>query len=280
MSMPDVGVAEVTITQRLLALATERAGATALAGPPGPGGRGETYSYQQFATTVQAAAAGLAWRGLQPRDVVGVYAPDAISYLLATHAIRAAGGVPSPVNPALSVPEIAGQLAECGARMLVTAAPLADAALAAADRSWVRQVFSFTEAAGTIAVSALLGMGTLRPARGRPHDNALLPFSPGADGRLRPTPVSHLDLLARLRTLAARQAPVTDHQVVLATAPSGDGLAYTLLLDAVLLNGGTVVAASTEEFARAASVYGGTAVIVPAGVRISRAARLQVFTAA
>ena len=144
---------------------------------------------------------GLAWRGLQPRDVIGVYVPDAACYVLAAHAIRAAGGVPTPVATGLTVPEIAGQLADCGARMLLTAPPLASSALAAADRSWVRQVISFGEAPGTIQFRALLGMGTLQPAAARAHDPALLPYARNPDGMLSPAPVSHHDMSGLLRRL-------------------------------------------------------------------------------
>src|SRR6266571_2404769 len=131
-------------------------------------------------------AAGLAWRGLHPRDVVGVHVPDAVCHALATHAIRAAGGVPSPVAAGLTVPEMAGQLADCGARMLLTAPPLAAAALAAADRSWVRQVISFGEAPGATPFEALLKSGSLRAASGRRGDPALLPYVPLPDGALSP----------------------------------------------------------------------------------------------
>src|SRR5580692_3197484 len=92
---------EVTVTQRLLAAAPSRGEHRALVGGPA----GLACSYAELAATVQAAAAGLAWRGLQPRDVVGVYVSDAGCYVLATHAIQAAGGVPSPVAAWLTVPE-------------------------------------------------------------------------------------------------------------------------------------------------------------------------------
>src|SRR5580698_11215814 len=170
----------VTVTQRLLADAPSRGEHRALVGGPAD----PACSYAKLAATVQSAAAGLAWRGLQPRDVVGVYVPDAACYVLAVHAIRAAGGVPTPLAASLTVPEMAGQLADCGARMLLTAPPLAGAALAAADRSWVRQVISFGEAPGTTLFSSLLGMGTVRPATGRPHDPALLPYARQAGGVL------------------------------------------------------------------------------------------------
>ena len=161
MVSPESPAGDATVTQRLLAVAPARGEHRALVGGPADPACG----YADLAVTVQAAAAGLAWRGLQPRDAVGVYVPDAACYVLAAHAIRAAGGVPSPVAAGLTVPEIAGQLADCGARMLLTAAPLADVALAAADRSWVRQVISFGEAPDAIQFSAAARDG--HPAAGR-----------------------------------------------------------------------------------------------------------------
>ena len=167
MPLPDVAV-----TQRLLGLAPARGSHQALAGQQDRG-----YSYGELAAAIQAAAAGLAWRGLHPRDVVGVLVPDAACYALATHAIRAAGGVPSPVAAGLTVPEMAGQLADCGARMLLTAPPLAAAALAAADRSWVRQVISFADAPGATPFEALLQVRLAAAGRGRRSDPALLPYA-------------------------------------------------------------------------------------------------------
>ena len=66
---------------------------------------------------------------------------------------------PCPVSAQLSIAETAGQLADCGARMLLTAQPLATAGLAAADRSWVRQVISFGDAPTATPFASLLGMG-------------------------------------------------------------------------------------------------------------------------
>ena len=228
---------------------------------------------------MQAAASGLAWRGLQPRDVVGVYVPDAACYVFAGHAIRAAGGVPTPVASALTVPEMAGQLADCGARMLLTAPPLAAAALAAADRSWVRQVISFGEAPGATQFGTLLRMGTLRAATGRPHDPALLPYSRQPDGRLGPAPVSHHDMSALLHRLD-NEAGIGDKDVVLAGPPAGDGRCYTALLDHALLSGATVVAVGAEELASAADRYDGTAMIAASSVAAGARERLRVFAVA
>jgi acyl-coenzyme A synthetase/AMP-(fatty) acid ligase len=277
MSKVDDLTAEVSATRRLVCAAADRADLTAFVGGArhdgGPGG--ESYSYAGFASTVQAAAAGLTWRGLRPRDVVGVLVPDAVSFSIAVHAIRAAGGVPSPVDAALCAVETAGQLAESGARMVITSPPLAEVALAAADRSWVRQVFSFADAAGTTRFSDLLGLDTIRPSRGRPEDVALLPFTRGTDGRLRPVPVNHREYLEALDK-AGRSARFTGQDLVLAMPPAGDGLSYAALLDSALLCGATVVAVRKQEVAMAAVAHQGTAAIVhrdaagivPAKVRV------------
>jgi non-ribosomal peptide synthetase component F len=271
----EAPLGEVTVTQRLLAVAPPRGEHRALVS----GSSGLAFGYADLAATVQAAAAGLAWRGLQPRDVVGVYVPDAACYVLAAHAIRAAGGVPAPVAPVLTVPDMAGQLADCGARMLLTAPPFAAAALAAADRSWVRQVISFGEASGATQFGTLLRMGTLRPATGRPHDPTLLPYARQSDGLLGPAPLSHRELSGLLHRLDI-EAGIGEDDVVLAAPPAGDGRCYTALLDHALLSGATVVAVSAEELATAAEVHHGTAMIAAGSAPAGARERLRVFAVA
>jgi len=207
-----------TVTRRLVEAAAEFGCRAALVG----GRHEQPYSFTELVTTIQRAAAGLAWRGMRPRDVVGVYVPDAASYVLACHSISAAGGIPCPVSAQLSIAEAAGQLADCGARMLLTAQPLASAGLAAADRSWVRQVISFGDAPAATPFGSLLGMGSLQPPAARPHDLALLPYIRRADGALHPAGLTHLDMAAKLSALSA-SAVISDRDVVLAAPPAGDG---------------------------------------------------------
>jgi len=266
---------EATITQRMVSAAASFGCRAALVArrtdPP--------YSFAALVATVQRAAAGLAWRGLRPRDVVGVYVPDAASYVLAYHAISAAGGIPSPVSAGLSVAEIAGQLADCGARMLLTAQPLATAALAAADRSWVRQVISFGDAPAATPFASLLSMGSMRPPSARPHDVALLPYVRRPDGTLHAAGLTHLSMAAELSALSANVDISTD-DVVLAAPPTGDGRSYSAFLDHALLHGATVVATRPDELAAAATEHRGTAAIIPLGLDVRGAQPLRLFAVA
>jgi hypothetical protein len=266
---------DTTVTQLLIDAAAVFGCRPALVGR----GEEQSYSFAELAATIQRAAAGLAWRGLRPRDVVGVYVPDAVSYVLACHSISAAGGIPCPVSAQLSVAETAGQLADCGARMLLTAQPLASAGLAAADRSWVRQVISFGDAPSATPFGSLLGMGSLQPPAARPHDVALLPYIRHADGALHPAAVTHLDIAAELSALRA-SADIGEHDVVLAAPPAGDGRSYGAFIDYSLLHGATIVAAGTDDMSAAADEHRGTAAIVPVGVEVHAAEPLRLFAVA
>jgi acyl-coenzyme A synthetase/AMP-(fatty) acid ligase len=122
MTVTDMPAPHTTVTQQLVDRSGARGEHPALVGGQAAW-PGATLSHADLALALQTAAAGLAWRGLRTQDVVGVYVPDAVSYVLAVHAIRAAGGVPSPIGAASTIAMMAEQLTDCGARLLITARP-------------------------------------------------------------------------------------------------------------------------------------------------------------
>jgi acyl-CoA synthetase (AMP-forming)/AMP-acid ligase II len=266
---------QMTVTQRLVETAVQYGCRPALVTRHTE----EPYSFAALADTIRRAAAGLAWRGLRPRDVVGVYVPDAAAYVLACHAISAAGGIPCPVSAELSIMEAAAQLADCGARMLLTAQPLATAGVAAADRSWVRQVISFGDAPAATSFSSLLGMGSLDPAPAQQHEIVLLPYIRQADGGLQAAGLTQVEMEAELMALSAT-ADISEQDVVLAAPPTGDGRYYTAFIDHALLQGATIVAATTDELGAAATEHRGTAAIVPVGVEVHSSEPLRLFAVA
>ena len=131
-----------------------------------------------------------------------MYVPDAVSYVLAAHAIRAAGGgAVSDQRGQHRVAAVAEQLRDCGARLLVTADPLVPDALTAADGSWVRQVIAFDEALGTVPFWSLLSRGLCPLGSAGPSDLGLLPYTAQPDGGMGANPVTHAQLAMELNRL-------------------------------------------------------------------------------
>ncbi len=259
--------ADVTVTEHVLGLAPGRYGRSALVDPASS----LTISYSSLAAKVRAAAAGLTRRGMRPDDVAGVYVASPVAFVLASQSIRAAGGVPSPAAAGACTDAIAAQLTACDARILITDKGLACAALDIAEHSRVRQVISFGHANGATRFDALLGAGTLRPLS-RPGDHlALLAWAPGTDGSPQPLPVTHRELVAQLRKLAS-DAKLAAWDIVLAGPPSGDGRAYSAMLDLALAVGATVVGAPShcgEDLLALGRSHRATVAFVPPGSELA-----------
>ena len=267
------------VTEHILALAGQAGHGAALidAVATGPG-EASVITWPQFAHMVRAAARGLSRRGLREADTAGIFVQDAASHVVAVHAVRAVGAVAVPVRPARAAADIAAQLKQGRARLLITSAGLAELAIEAAERSWVRQVFAFGEAAGTTPFGSLL-----HTARHGQHQTN------GSSGGHAAAQVPDLDGLALsllgLDGLAldglAPDGPVSPltcrEDVVVATPPCGDPDAYTSLLDLTLAAGATIVAAPLARVAAAVGAYKGTAAIVPAGTDVPGLSAGRVF---
>jgi AMP-binding enzyme len=238
-------------TEHILALADQAGYDTALIDATAA-----AWTWSRFGQTVREAARGLSRRGLQEGDTAGIFVDDAVSHAVAVHAVRAAGAIAAPFGPTQSVADIAAQLKQGRARLLITSPALADLAIQAAERSWVRQVFAFGDAEGTTPFDSLLESPRHAPG----HSNELS-FIDLAD--------SGFDADSVAPQLVRRPVPgLTSRDVVVAAPPCGDPHGYTALLDLALSAGATIVAAPLGQVTEAVSVYQGTAAIVPRGTDI------------
>ena len=258
---PSAGISHRAITERILELAHESGFKAALVDAP----QGTVTAWPRFGRMVRAAADGLSRRGLADGDAAGVFVQDAASFALAVNAIRAAGAIPCAIRPDTPMAEVADRLNACGARVLITTSPLAEVAAEAADRSRVRQVFSFGDAPGTTSFRSLLGVAK---HGGAPNGNARredADHGPGtqvaADGRGMAWNGWPADFPRPGYALSHRDVVVT-------CPPCGDGQAYTSLLDLTLLTGATIVAAPVPLITAAMRAYKGTAAIVPKGTDV------------
>src|SRR4051812_3233368 len=87
---------------------------------------GRTLTFGQLAERIQHVAGGLAERGYQKGDVFALIDVNSIDYVIAFHAVATIGGIAAPINPLLSVAEIAHLLHETGATCVFTAPHLLD----------------------------------------------------------------------------------------------------------------------------------------------------------
>jgi acyl-CoA synthetase (AMP-forming)/AMP-acid ligase II len=194
--VPDVGV-----TTYVLEHAERRQEDPALI--DGPSGR--TLTYGELALGVRSVAAGLAARGFGRGDVLGVYIPNLPEYALAFHGASAAGGLCTTVNPLYTASELAQQLDDAGARLLVTVPDALENARAAARQAGIEEVFVVGEANDATPFADLLGDpgAAPTPSLDPATDLAALPYSSGTTGRSKGVMLTHRNLVADLCQMQA-----------------------------------------------------------------------------
>jgi acyl-CoA synthetase (AMP-forming)/AMP-acid ligase II len=193
---PDVEIPDMSFTDFVLARASEQGDKAALI--DGPSGRAITYS--ELVVSVRGLAAGLAARGFAKGDVFAHLAPNLPEYAVAFHGVASAGGVNTTANPLLTEDEVAKQLVDSGARLLVTVPELLEKATAAAARSGVQEIFVYGDAAGAKPFASLVQTGggppsvSIDPA----EDLIALPYSSGTTGFQKGVMLTHRNLVANI----------------------------------------------------------------------------------
>ena len=193
---PDIEIPDIPFTDFVLERAAERGDKAALI--DGPSGR--TITYPELTDSIRGLAAGLAERGFGKGDVFAHYAPNSPEYAVAFHGVATAGGVNTTANPMLTEDELAKQLVDSGARLLVTVPELLDKATAAARSSRVEEIFVYGEAAGATPFTSLVQPGGDPPeiAIDPTDDLIALPYSSGTTGLHKGVMLTHRNLVANI----------------------------------------------------------------------------------
>jgi acyl-CoA synthetase (AMP-forming)/AMP-acid ligase II len=202
---PDVTIPEVAVTPFVLEKAKRLGDKPALI--DGPSGRVITYS--QLAESIARTAAGLHERGFKQGDVFGILSPNVPEYAIAFHAVASLGGISCTVNPLYTEQEIAHQLADSGARFLVTVPQcLAKANSAAALATNIEEVFVFVqdgsdellEGGGATPFSSLMESDAQVPevVINPLTDVVALPYSSGTTGLPKGVMLTHHNLVANM----------------------------------------------------------------------------------
>src|SRR3569623_260084 len=147
---PPVETPTTPIWQFVLADAAARGDHPALV----DGITGRTISYAQLALMVERMAAGFAGVGVKPGDVVALHSPNTVLYPVVFYAASRDGATVTALSALATAKDMAGQLADSGATLVVTVGALLPVALEAAGD---RPVWTCDRVAGHPRVQDLLG---------------------------------------------------------------------------------------------------------------------------
>jgi acyl-CoA synthetase (AMP-forming)/AMP-acid ligase II len=205
------------------------------------GPSGAAVSYRLLAERVRGVAAGLAARGFGPGDVLALWAPNLPQWAGVALGAMAAGGTVTGLGPAATGRELATQLGDAGASVLVTVPSLVPAAREAAAAAGVGRLVALGPAEGATPAADLLGAG---PAPAPPLDPAtavaLLPYSSGTTGLPKGVRLTHANLVTAVRQVRSGLR-VGEHDTLLAVPPFSHVMGFVVTLAVPLAAGATVV---------------------------------------
>ena len=234
---PDVVVPDTTLTPFVLGHASKLGDKVAIV----EAGSGRSYTYRQLADGVRKLSAGLHARGFRKGDVLAIMSPNVPEYPIAFHGVATAGGVNTTLNPTYTADEIAFQLNDSRARLLLTIPALVPKAQEAAAKSNVEEIIVFGEADGAVPFSSLLVDGKVPDVRIDPaEDLVALPYSSGTTGFSKGVMLTHRNLVANLVQITAG-LEVSEDEVILAFLPFFHIYGMTVIMNLGLHSGTKLV---------------------------------------
>lgn len=188
-------------------------------------------SYGGLITRIDAFAGVLAQRGIGIGDVVGLLSPNSVAFVVAFHGILRAGATATTVNALYTSDEIADQLRDSNARLLITVTQLQQQA---------------QEAAAAVGLSEvdvlLLDRNDLANPRGDalPKVNfdptvhvAVLPYSSGTTGKPKGVMLTHRNLVANVAQIQPL-ACLSPNETLIAVVPFFHTYGLTALMCSAL----------------------------------------------
>jgi acyl-CoA synthetase (AMP-forming)/AMP-acid ligase II len=199
-------------------------------------------TYGQLTRSIDAAAGNLAALGLRPGDVVAICGFNTSAYAVVAHAVWRAGATVVTVNPLFTLAEMQHELADAGARFLVSAAAVMDRAQQAAREVDIQELFAIDEAPGVRSFATLT-----EPHHAPPElhvnpreDTALILYSSGTTGLPKGVMLTHQNLTAAALQLLSGDLARED-DVLVAISPFFHVVGLHGVLNLGLAAGATIV---------------------------------------
>jgi acyl-CoA synthetase (AMP-forming)/AMP-acid ligase II len=237
---PDVEIPEVSLYDFLFSDGFgDRGGATAFV----DGSSGASLTFDQLKEFTDKIAAALAERGIAAGDVVGLFAPNTPYYAAVFHGVLRANAIVTSANSLYTPGELAHQLSDSGAKLLITISAFLDRATAAAAEAGLppESIITLDPAEGHTSLVDLLGTTAEPPAQTvGATDIAVLPYSSGTTGRAKGVILTHRNLVANLVQFGSHTG-VHESSTILAVLPFFHIYGMTVMMNNGIAKRATVV---------------------------------------
>lgn len=202
---------------------------------------GRETTYRETIARVDAFAGALAGRGIGVGDVVGLLSPNSSGFAVAFHGILRAGATATTINALFTAKDIAKQLNDSKAKMLVTVSPLlAQAEQAAAVAGISDDAIVVLDGPGQATDGHPNAADLMDPGHAPPEVSfapsshlAALPYSSGTTGNPKGVMLTHRNLVANVAQIRPLHGMVAE-DTVLAVLPFFHIYGMTVLLNAAL----------------------------------------------
>jgi acyl-CoA synthetase (AMP-forming)/AMP-acid ligase II len=234
---PDVDVPDAPLGDVVLARARDYPERPALVDAP----TGRIVTFGMLVAQVRAVASGLATMGVRKGDVVAIWSPNSPEYAIVFHAVARLGAIVTTANPVATPYELARQLSDAGARVLVTTGALLDRAREAVRETNRSIVLVTTDDVPGVASLASIARDTdppvvtIDPAQ----DVVALPYSSGTTGLPKGVMLTHRNLVANLMQVDALE--VADLRAFVGVLPFFHIYGMVVIMNLALMRGATVV---------------------------------------
>lgn len=234
---PSIDVPRTPLHDFVLGGAAARGDAPALI----EGTTGRVLTYAQLVEQTRRLAAGLSRSGVRQGDVVAIWSPNSPEYAIVFHAVSRLGAILTTVNPTYTVEEVAHQLKDAGARMIITTSALLDKANAALATLGVPvDVITIDEAAGLPSLASTMIDADPPPVTIDPdRDIVVLPYSSGTTGLQKGVMLTHRNIVANLLQIDLMES--SEIRALLGVLPFFHIYGMVVIMNHGLMRGAAVV---------------------------------------